>query len=408
MEMNSYNSEHERERLSALRRYSILDTPEEDRFDQLTKIAAYSLDMPIATLSFMDQHRQWFKSRVGTEIRQTSRIQSFCRYTLESGKTLIVPNLSQDERFSHSPIVTGNPYMRFYASTPLTTSEGFHIGTLCVMDFRPRVLLDSQIRILEHLARTALLELENDFNRRQTKETESLLRTSSRLASVGELAVGIAHEINNPLAVIQIRIDHLKRLALTGRVTNENALQCVEKVEQVVDRIHSIVRGLSTFARSGGDDPVQGNRLSAVIQDVLFFFEERMQGMGIRFEVEDLSKYEGTFIRGKTVQIAQAILNLLINAKDAVQDSTSADKWIRISFRNELSKIQIRVSDSAPSIPPEIALRLFQPFFTTKMNGKGTGLGLSVSRSLIESFGGKLYLDQRKGEKSFVIELLQG
>jgi len=382
----------ERERISALHRYSILDTPPEKRFDELTKIASIVCDMPIALISLVDEHRHWFKSRIGVEATEgENRLDCFCKHAIEIGETLIVPDTRHDPRFQTNPMVLGPPGIRFYAGALITTEDGFHLGTLCVMDARPRQLLDFQKRFLEHLARSVILELDSDFRRNRIKNLETV--------SLGEFAAGIAHEINNPLAVIHARMGHLKRLAQAGKIAPDTVVQNAGKIEKVVDRIHSIVRSLCTET-----DQSEKTCLSSMIQDVLFFFEERLQGSGIDFQVEGLPHSESIWIKGRSVQIGQALLNLLTNAHDAIED-TSSEKWIRIRIHEDEQCVQIRVCDGAPRIPEKIREQLFRPYFTTKRQGKGTGLGLSVSRSLIESFGGRLFLEQTETEKAFVVEL---
>lgn len=396
--------DREKTRISDLLRYGVLDTPADSRLDEITRIAAGAFEVPIAMVSFIDQDRQWIKSQVGVELKEIKRIYAFCNHAIESGQTLIVSDTTKDDRFKNSPIVAGAPFIRFYAATPLTTHTGSHLGTICIMDHKPREFPEFQKKLLEHLARLVMLELETDLTQKQVIQTESILNASSRLAAVGDLAAGIAHEINNPLAVIQARMSHLKRLADCGKMTNDVVLQNAGKIEKVVDRIQSIVKGLNSFVLNKSNEPVQNVSVSHIIQDSMFFLEDRLKATKIDFKVDDITPYESVRLSGRSVQICQAISNLLINAIDAVQES-NPPQWIRIGFKETHDRFQIRIYDSAPLIPMNIAVKLFHPFFTTKGAGKGTGLGLSVSRSLVESFNGKLFLDQVNDEKAFVVEL---
>ncbi len=147
-------------RVAALRRYRILDTEPEQQFDDLTLLASQVCGTPIALISLVDECRQWFKSRVGTTVGETSRSVSFCAYTLGRPDLLIIPDARDDERFRDNPMVTGEPNVRFYAGAPLTSREGFTLGTLCVIDSVPRTLTDGQAAALQALRRQVEGQLE--------------------------------------------------------------------------------------------------------------------------------------------------------------------------------------------------------------------------------------------------------
>ena len=140
-------------RLAALLRYDILDTPSEDAFDDFTHLAAQICGTPIALVSLVDEHRQWFKSRFGLDVSQTPREISFCTHTIEGQGLFEVGDARLDPRFQHNPLVTGAPNIRFYAGTPLTSPDGHNLGTLCVIDRQPRQLDDAQREALVRLAR---------------------------------------------------------------------------------------------------------------------------------------------------------------------------------------------------------------------------------------------------------------
>lgn len=137
-------SEYEQNRLAALRRYGILDTPPEAAFDDITRLAAAICQTPIALINFIDQGRQWFKSERGLGVSETPLDTAICiQAILQSGLTL-VPDLTRDPRFACSPLVTGPPHFRFYAGFALETAEGYALGTLCVLDYVPRQLTKTQ------------------------------------------------------------------------------------------------------------------------------------------------------------------------------------------------------------------------------------------------------------------------
>jgi GAF domain-containing protein len=152
--------ENEGARLEALRQYEILDTDPEESFNDLTRLAAYICNTPIALISLIDAHRQWFKSRVGLSQQETSRDISFCAHAIMLDGPFIVRDALDDERFRKNPMVTALPHIRFYAGSPLMSPEGFKIGTLCVIDSKPRELTPEQVAALRILSNQVITQLD--------------------------------------------------------------------------------------------------------------------------------------------------------------------------------------------------------------------------------------------------------
>ena len=152
--------DNESERLNALKEYRILGTKPEQTYDDITKIASTVCSAPIALLSLVDSDRQWFKSKVGVEIEETPRDWSFCSHAIHSSKPLIVSDATQDPRFADNPLVCGDPQIRLYAGFPLQTRESVRVGTLCVIDRKPRQLSDQETEVMQALARQVVAFLE--------------------------------------------------------------------------------------------------------------------------------------------------------------------------------------------------------------------------------------------------------
>ncbi len=152
--------DNEAARLAALREYRILDTEAEQAYDDITALAAYLCDTPIALISLVDESRQWFKSRVGITQQETPRDVAFCAHAILQSEPLIVRDALKDERFADSALVTHAPHIRFYAGFPLTTSDGLAVGTLCAIDRKPRQLFTRQKSAMEALARQIMTLLE--------------------------------------------------------------------------------------------------------------------------------------------------------------------------------------------------------------------------------------------------------
>ena len=150
----------DRARLDALEEYQILDTAEEPLYDAFTALAREITGTPISTITLIDEHRAWYKSHLGIDGRESPREESFCAHVVEAGKEMIVGDARDDKRFSDNPNVTGEPFVRFYAGVPLTSPEGYTIGTLCVVDSKPRTLEHAQLRALERLGATLISVLD--------------------------------------------------------------------------------------------------------------------------------------------------------------------------------------------------------------------------------------------------------
>ena len=152
---------NEAERLAALYALLILDTPAEERFDKIVAFAATEFDVPIATVTLVDAERQWFKARVGLDVCETGRDEAFCSHAILEADILVVEDALADPRFADNPLVSGPPHIRFYAGAPLIMPSGLRLGTLCLIDRRPRTLDPMELSILSTLRDLVVMELNN-------------------------------------------------------------------------------------------------------------------------------------------------------------------------------------------------------------------------------------------------------
>jgi GAF domain-containing protein len=186
---------NEIERLRTLRSYKILDTKPEERFDDLTQLAALICDAPISLISLIDSDRQWFKSRFGLNMQETPRAQAFCTHAIMQPEMFVVPDAAKDERFAQNPFVTGETHIRFYAGAPLAARDGHLLGTLCVMDRQPHALTDTQKRALEILSRLVIANIEL---RRDLQELRDALAVrDADEHSAAEVDVGLEELISH-------------------------------------------------------------------------------------------------------------------------------------------------------------------------------------------------------------------
>jgi two-component sensor histidine kinase len=191
----------EDDRLAALRRYSILDTPPEPDFDDIVRLAAQVCRCPIALISLIDDRRQWFKAELGLGIRETPLVASICARAILQPRLFMVRDTTEDPRFQSNSLVVGAPHLRFYAGAPLKTPEGLPLGTLCVLDTKPRDLTPEQQFSLATLARSVETQLEL---RRAVSERDESLPTNRSIAQRQTLLVReLHHRIRNTLALVQ-------------------------------------------------------------------------------------------------------------------------------------------------------------------------------------------------------------
>lgn len=233
------------------------------------------------------------------------------------------------------------------------------------------------------------------------KESEAKLNQTAKLTALGEMAGGIAHEINNPLSIMKGFIDLMQKSVSRGQVDLVMFGQYLEKSSNTIQRISRIVQAMKRVSRDSSQDQKVSHGVNALIDEVLDVVKEKFRVNGVRLDVDRLGIE--VKIDCRPVEISQVLLNLLTNAFHAVEKNPGG--WVRLSASIGPGRTRLTVKDSGPGIPKDIREKIFQPFFTTKDIGKGTGLGLSISRKILENHDGRLYLDETSKETAFVAEL---
>lgn len=236
--------------------------------------------------------------------------------------------------------------------------------------------------------------LELDKQRAQAIET-------AKLASLGEMAGGIAHEINNPLTVIAGSMTLIEKHISKDPVDVEKIENLSQKVTETVTRIESIINGLKTYARTGHQDDFKYEPLDAIIKETLALCEHKLKMSNIKLTYQP---NEEISLECQRVQLSQVLINLISNSADEISKQKTK-KWITISIEEDHDLVRIRVEDSGHGISLDVQEKMFQPFFTTKDVGQGTGIGLSISSGIVKSHNGRLYVDNDSKNTCLVIEL---
>lgn len=253
--------QNEIERLKALLEYQVMDTPNEDSFDDLVLMASEICNTPIALVSLLDDKRQWFKSRVGLLASETPRDISFCGHAIQKDEIFVVKDSHKDERFFDNPLVVGPPDVRFYAGAPLITPSGMAIGTLCVIDHQARELSDEQERYLKILSKQVIAQLEIRKSMKKIQESflelqnlskqvidqQDIIKAQEKLAVIGQLSSGVSHEINNPLAIISGSVLIVRTMLQRGD-SPEKILGQLGRIDATVSRLTMIGKALRAIS----------------------------------------------------------------------------------------------------------------------------------------------------------------
>ncbi len=385
---------NETERLNKLYEYSLLDTMNEEEYDQITKMAALLCEVPISLISLIDRDRQWFKSKVGLEDDEGARDEAFCAHAINNiHEPLIVEDSSEDERFHDNPYVTGDPNIGFYAGIPLVTDDEMALGTLCVIDRKPRELSKSQLESLKILANQVvkLFELRKAslLMERYNKDLEA------RNKSLEEFARVAAHDIKSPLGSIKATAQMIKDQP--GNL-NEEQIELLGLMEESSEQLSQLIEGILRHSRSNELilEEKSWFSLPDLAQGCLRMLEPLNEGK-LKLEVADgLNK-----VYSNRTAWHQIIINLVANA---IKYTIGDQPKIKVQLKAEGNYLVLCVKDNGPGIKESDQERIFKLFQTTgnkDRGGKtGSGIGLATVKSIVDGMGGGIELKSTLGEGS--------
>ena len=293
-----------------------------------------------------------------------------------------------------------------YINKVLTGEKVQFERTLQLPDGRTRFVLAAYIPNVTNGMVQSFLAIVIDITDLKNLETErryleAQLSESSRLATLGEMASGMAHEINNPLTIIAGKASVLKSRIAEIEIDGELCRKDIDSILITVERIARIIKSLRTYSRNADNDPFETSNILQIIENTLFLCEARFKKFQVSFSI---SCDSSLIAQCRPPQITQILMNLLSNSFDAIENQQ--EKWINvIAIEKDQETITLKVTDSGHGINPEVAKKIMEPFFTTKDVGKGTGLGLSISSGIAGAHGGILRYDPSEKNTTFILEL---
>lgn len=382
---------NENARLNALKEYSILDTLPEKEYDDITQLASQICGTSISTISLIDEKRQWFKSKVGIDVDSTDKALSFCGHAIvEPDKIFTVNDSRLDDRFSDNPLVIGEPRVIFYTGVPLVSPEGFALGTLCVIDDKPKELDDEQLKALKALSNqvVSLFELRKSkmLLERFANDLENRNKELEKFARVA------AHDIKSPLNNISSLTEIL--LHQYASELDDDAKMMMTMLDSSSKTLRELVDGILEHSKS--DHILTENRSVFNLDKLVNQCIELLDG---RNEYKFIKDFKETLLIVNKVALQQILLNLISNA---IKYNDQSNVKITIGFEEYMYYYKFTVQDNGRGIDEKHQQKIFD-IFEILSNGdrfgkKGTGIGLSTVKKLVEGLGGKIHVESIVGE----------
>lgn len=382
----------EEARLAAVRACEILDTPPEESFDEVARLAALICSTAQAGVSLIDREREWFKAQVGWDERESPRLGSLCEAALQQHELFLVADASVDPRFSTSTLVTKKPSARFYACQPLRTGQGLKLGTLCVFDpaARPEGLTS-----LQRLALTTLgHQLETQLELRLgvlalEKRTEELKQERAALVTHGVLqervAAAVTHDLKSPLTAMLLGTRLLARepgLSQTGREVTRELEEATEDMQRKILDLVDVERA----AHAGMAVESASIDLARAATSACQSMERRAQARHHRFRLA-VQTAPGRGDHALAVRVLQNFLD------HALRHSPPGGE-VAVEARPASDGAEVRVHDQGPPMPQSLIPRIFEPDVAAEGGRLSTGLGLTFAKAAVETMGGRVWAEE--------------
>ncbi|KAF2336923.1 GAF domain-containing hybrid sensor histidine kinase/response regulator [Flavobacterium daemonense] len=390
--------DNEFERLAALKRYNILDTLPDHAFDDATKLVSYICGVPIAHISFIDESRQWFKSEIGIGVSEVPREISFCKYTILESEMVEINDTFLNERLKDDPNVTGGFKVRFYAGVPLTTPDGFNIGTICAIDHVTKTLDENQRNALSIIAKHVINQLEI-----QTKNIE--LAAQKKIAERAVFAkdsflANMSHEIRTPLNAIIGFTDLLAQTEL-----DETQRDYIDSVQIAGENLLLIVNDILDLSKiESGNLAIDSEpfNLKKTLKHVYNLLKVKVP-KEVEFNLFLDADMPETVV-GDQVRLNQILVNLIGNALKFTHDGEVTVSVKKVEETEDHYSLRFSVKDTGIGIPEDKLKTIFERFTqaeesTTRRFG-GTGLGLNIVKQLVELQNAQIQVKSKEGRGS--------
>lgn len=377
---------NDKQRIAQLKSYNILNTLPEDDYDFITKMASLICNVPISLISLVDDDRQWFKSKLGLDSSQTDRNVSFCAHAInDPNNVFYIKDASIDIRFSDNPLVTSNPNIRFYAGVPLVDREGFALGTLCVIDNKPKELSAEQLSVLNSLSRQVVNLLELRKNRIEVEKANRLLKFKNK--ELEEFTYITSHDLQEPVRSITTLLEIIS--TNYSRQIDKEGQEMMRYVVGAGYRMKALILGLLDYSRLGKDKVVDKIDCKEILEGVQEDLRLRIKESNATIHI---GKLPDTIVGFKT-ELRLLFQNLLSNAIKFAK--TNVPPVINIECTVLENHWQFCVSDNGIGIEKQYKTRIFKIF--QRLHGRdeyeGHGLGLTHCRKIIELHNGKIWVN---------------
>lgn len=378
----------ERERLQELASFDILDTPEEEAYEELTLLASQICGTPISLITLIDESRQWFKSRLGLNLPETPRSVSFCQHAIKQDDIFEVTDALADQRFKDNPLVTNLPNIRFYAGSQLVTSRGHKLGTLCVIDTVPRHLTEDQRKALEVLAKQVVTNFELRLKQKQLQQEKAQLQEAN--SKLDQFVNMVSHDLKEPIMNMQAVTEWLQE-----DLDEKDYFNLGNNLRSLKERIatmENLVNGLLEYAVSNVRDlPKEEVDVHSLVQQV---FEKLEKSKHFQVSIAP----ELPTLVTERILLQQVFANLISNA---LKYHHNGRGHISVGVEDTAENYTFFVRDDGPGIALEHHQKVFgmyERLLRDANKAKGTGIGLATVKKIVEDKGGRIWLDSALGK----------
>lgn len=388
----------ELQRIDELRNYRVLDTLSEKEFDSITQIVSHICDAPISLITLIDKDRQWFKSKfiddgfefkpLIKDLQETPRSISFCTHTIQEEEDYMVVNdLTKDERFINNPFVTNVPYAKFYAGVSLRTPAGFKLGTVCVLDDKPRELDDKQMACLRAMSDYTISLLETRRKNRELEVSQAALKEVNE--ELVQYAHAVAHDIKSPLRIMSSFSTFLKKTAKDK--LNERETEYLDFIVSGANELSTYTQKLLEFAQETNINVDNSTDVNLnVLMDSLNVLLNQDKKVSILYD-NDLPT-----IFTSRIGVQQILQNLISNSIRYLNPEIPSP-YVGIEIMEDEDYYFFEVLDNGLGIKKERLKEVFQLFSKDENKVASTGIGLNLVQRLVKKMNGNLSIESEEG-----------